>query len=114
MRHARVRRRVGEDLVVPALLVGHPEHAEGAAGDQTAGKGRLVEQDQGIERVAVLAQGVLDEAVVGRVAGRREQHPVEPDPTGLVVDLVLVALPLRDFYRHVELHPRSVAHGDPA
>jgi hypothetical protein len=31
-----------------------------------------------------------------------------------VVQLVLVPLALRDFYRHVELHPLSVAHCDPA
>jgi hypothetical protein len=66
---AGVRRRNGEDLVVPALLVGHPEHADGPAGDQAPGERRLLEQDQGVERVAVLAEGVLDVAVVRRVAG---------------------------------------------
>src|SRR3954468_24550159 len=30
-----------------------------------------------------------------------------------MVQLVLVPLALRDFYRHVELHGRSVTHGDP-
>ena len=54
------------------------------------------QQHQRVERVAVLAEGVLDEAVVGRVLRRGEQRPVEADPAGLVVDLVLVALTLRD------------------
>ena len=31
-----------------------------------------------------------------------------------MVQLVLVPLALRDFYRHVELHPLSVAYGGPA
>src|SRR3954466_4435598 len=31
-----------------------------------------------------------------------------------MVQLVLVSLALRDFYRHVELHALSVAHGGPA
>ena len=72
--------------------------------DQAAGERRLVEQHQGVERVAVLAQGVLDEAVVGRVAGGGEQHPVQADASGGVVHLVLVPLALRDLDRHVELH----------
>jgi hypothetical protein len=68
------------------------------------GEGRLVEQDQRVERVAVAAEGVLDEAVVGGVARRGEQPPVQADAPGGVVHLVLVALPLRDLDGDVELH----------
>src|SRR5665647_3444078 len=93
-----------QDLVVAAGLVAHPEHAERTAADQATGERGLLQQDEGVERVAVLAQGAVDEAVVVRVAGRGEQHPVEPDPAGDVVDLVLVPLPLRDLDRDVELH----------
>ena len=74
------------------------------AGDQAPGERRLLDQDEGVERVAVLAQGVLDVPVVRRVAGRGEQHPVQADAAGGMVQLVLVPLALRDFYRHVELH----------
>ena len=62
----RVGRGHAQDLVVAALLVGHAEHADRAALDQAAGKGRLVEQHECVERVAVVAEGVIDEAVVGR------------------------------------------------
>ena len=96
-----------EHLVVAAGLVGHPEHADRAALDQAAGERGLLEQHQGVERVAVQAEGVLDEAVVGGVLRRGEQRPVEADPAALVVHLVLVALTLRDLHQYVELHSTS-------
>jgi hypothetical protein len=103
---SRVAGRHADDLVVAALLVGHPEHADGAAADQAAGEGRFLHQDQRIQRVAVFAQRVLDIAVVGRVLGGGEQRPVQPDPAGGVVDLVLVAATARYLDQDVELHAR--------
>ena len=92
-----------EHLVVAARLVPHAEHADRPAADQAARERRLLQQHERVQRVAVLTEGALDEAVVGGVAGGREQHAVQADATGLVVDLVLVALSLGDLDGDVEV-----------
>src|SRR5699024_9550240 len=57
-----------------------------------------------VQRIPVLAEGPLDEAVVVRVAGGGEQHPVESDAPVVVVHLVLVAIPPGDLDGHAEFH----------
>ena len=87
----RPRGRNADQLGVLAGLVLHVQHADRPGLDPHAGIDRVVEQDQGVERVAVAAERVGHEAVVGGVRRRREQAPIEVDPVRLVVDLVLVA-----------------------
>src|SRR5256885_1128790 len=65
MLQAGILGRHAQHLVVAALLVGHPEHADGTAADEAARERRLLDQYEGVERVAVLAQSALDEAVIG-------------------------------------------------
>jgi hypothetical protein len=101
---ARIRRGHAKYLVVEAILVPHPEHPDHPAGDQAAREGGLLEEHERVERVAVVGQGVFYEAVVGRVPGGGEQHAVQPDPPGLVVHLVLVALPLGNFDGDLDVH----------
>ena len=75
--------------------------------DDAAREHRLGQQHHRVQRVAVLAEGVLDEAVVGRVAHRGVQVAVQLHPPGVVVHLVLVARTLRDLDDDVELHRRG-------
>ena len=94
--HAGSLERHADDLLVRPLLVGHVEHADRAHADPAARERRLADEHERVERVAVLAERALDVAVVGRVAHRREEPPVEHDPLELVVPLVLVPRPRRD------------------
>jgi hypothetical protein len=93
-----VRIAVGhrDDLGVRALLVLHPEHADRPGHHVAAGEGRLRQQYQRVQRVAVLGQGAVEEAVVGRVDRGREQPPVQPHHVPFAVELVLVAAALGD------------------
>ena len=99
---SRLARRDADQLGVLALLVLHVEHADGSGLDPHAGVDRVVEQDEGVEGIAVTAERVGDEPVVGRIRRRREQAPVEVDAAVLVVDLVLVAAAARDLDHDVD------------
>ena len=82
--------------------------------DQHAGEQRVaLQQHQRVERVAVLAEGVLDVAVVGRVLGRGEQRPVQPDPAGPWSTSYLLRLP-GDLDQDVELHGMLLSCGSSA
>ncbi|CAB4759047.1 unannotated protein [freshwater metagenome] len=54
--HARVSGRYAQNLVVATGLVGHAEHADGAASDEDTGERRLLGEDERVERVAVEAE----------------------------------------------------------
>ena len=72
-------RRDADQLGVLAGLVLHVQHADRPGLDPHARVHRVVEQHEGVERVAVAAERVGDEPVVGRVGRRREQPAVEED-----------------------------------
>lgn len=63
----------------------------------------LSQQDKGVKRVAVLAEGALDVSVVIRVLRRGEQGAVETDATGLMVHLVLILVATWNLDRHIEV-----------
>src|SRR5262249_30675978 len=94
-----------QDLLVLALLVGHPEQPDGARPDPAPGERRLADEHERVEGIAVAAERAFDEAVIGGVAHGGEQHPVEVDLPADVVHLVLVARTGRDLddHRHLVL-----------
>ena len=89
-------RRDADDLRVGPGLVVHVHHADRPGLHPHAREHRILQQHESVERVAVAAERVGDEAVVGGIRGRREQPAVEEDPARVVVDLVLVAAAARD------------------
>ena len=86
----------GDQLGIGASLVSHEEHPDNPGRDQAARECRVIEQDECIEWVAVLGQGIFHESVITRIAGSSEQATVESEHVALVVELVLVPTPCRD------------------
>ena len=70
--------------------------ATGLTSIRQPGERRLRHDDHRVQRVPVGGERVAEEAVVGRVAERGEQQPVELDRPQLLVPLVLVRRPLGD------------------
>jgi hypothetical protein len=112
---ARVVGLDADELGVGPGVVGHPEDAHRASRDPAPGEGRLLEQHEGVERVAVLSQRVGHEAVVRRVDRGREEAAVEAHHALLVVVLVLVAAAAGDLHDDVErvVHAPHVGPGGP-
>src|ERR687896_2073431 len=108
----RVPQRDAHELVVGALLVDHVEDAYRPDTDPATGKGGVTDQDEGVERVAVLTERPLDEAVVGGVDRRGEEAPIEDDLAELGVVLVLVTRPARNLDRDDDLSVwfRNIGH----
>jgi hypothetical protein len=78
---ARIAGGHADDLGVGAGIVLHPEDADGSASHPAAGERGLLQDHQRVERIAVLAERVVDVAVVGGVDRGREEAAVEPDLT---------------------------------
>ncbi len=100
-----------DQLGVDPLLVAHGEHAEDAHPHHAAREGRVGDQHQRVERVAVAGQGLGDEAVVRRIGGGGEEAAVQPDHVLLVVVLVLVAAPGGDLDHDLDDVVGGGAHG---
>src|SRR5215213_418394 len=110
---AWIGQRDREHLVVDAGVVLHAKQRDRLDHDQAAGEGGLGDADHHVERVPVERERVRDEAVVGRIDGRGEEEPVEPDDVALVVVLVLVPAPLGDLDDAVEGVGRHAAQRIP-
>ena len=74
-----------QELVVAAGLVGHLEHAEHTGGHDHARQHRLRQNHEGIQRIAVLAEGAVNEPVVERIGHGGKQVAVKVNLAGFVV-----------------------------
>ena len=90
MLHARVTGWHTQELVIATRLIGHAEHADGAASDDDAGEGRLLEEDERVEGVSIKAQRVVDESVVVRISRRGEEHSIKANAPCCVIHLVFI------------------------
>ncbi len=79
-----------EDLLVTEPLVEHLEHADGADLHHAAGEAGGVDEDEAVERIAVVAKGAGDEAVVAGIVDGRVEIAVETEDVELFIVLVFV------------------------
>ena len=79
LRQLVVRNR--DDLGVAAAVVGHVQYANRAGADNRAWGDRVRGNDQHVERITVVRQGVRDEAVVGWVEHRGSHEAVNEHVT---------------------------------
>ena len=94
--------RHAQHLVVATGLVNHVVQTHGAALNHAAGEHGVRNHHESVQRIAVLAQGAIDVAVVIRVAHCGEQGAIQEHAAGLVVDFVLVLGAARNFHNDVE------------
>ena len=105
--------RYRHQLGVATGLVHHVQHTDRAAADHGSGLNRVRGDHQHVEGVAVVGQGVGDEAVVGRVEHRGGHEAVNQQGAHVFVQLVLDRGAVgRDFDRHVDVFGRVLASGN--
>ena len=99
-----------------AALVAHQERPDRAGRNDAAGEGRLLDDHEGVQRIAVSGQRLHHESVVRGIVDRGEEHSVEADAAGLLVELVLLAGAPRDLDEDVKaliLAPAPCHHAPP-
>ena len=101
----RVAHADRHDLVVDALLVAHAHHADRARLDDGQRIDGLLPEHQRVERIAIVAVGPRDEAVVGGIVHGAVEHAIETEQPRLLVQLVLVLAALGDFDHDREALP---------
>ena len=87
----------GDNFFVDRSLVHHFNDPDGKALHEGQRDDGLLAHHQYVERVAVFGVGTRDESVIGRIVGGGVKHPVQPEQTGFLVELVFVFPALGDF-----------------
>ncbi len=99
----RVVQRNAEHLLVHLVAVAHPEHPQRAHVDFAGGEGGHGDHHQGVQRIVVLRVGLRKKAVVAGIVDGAEEHAVQPEEPGPLVQLVLVAAAAGDLDHHRHL-----------
>jgi len=79
-----------ENLLVAEALVEHLEDADGTNLHDAAGEAGGVDEDEAVERVAVVAEGAGDEAIVAGIVDGGVEIAVETEDVEIFVVLVFV------------------------
>src|SRR5690554_3742013 len=103
----------GYQLGITAGFVFHVQHTNRTAADNAAGLQRVWSNNQHVQRVTVVGQGVRDKAVVGRVEHGRCHEAVNQQGAHVLVQLILDRGAVsRDFDSYVDVFRRVFASGD--
>src|SRR5690606_38390994 len=103
----------GHQLGIAAAIVGHVQYANRTATDDRARGNRMRGDYQYVQRVAIIGQGVRNEAVVGRVEHRGSHEAIDEQSAGVLVDLVLDRRMVgRDFDGDVDVVGNVLACGN--
>ncbi len=105
--------RHGQDLFVLAGFVLHEQDTDRARADDHTGIDRRRTDHQNVAGVAVIGQGMRDEAVIARIVHRGIEETVDEQRAGVLVHFVFHGhAALRDFDDGVDVPGRVVAYGN--
>ena len=103
-----IAKRDRENFVVHRAVVAHGKVSNRIDPYQAHRANWLAAQNQHIQRIAVVGIGARDKAVIGRIVRRGVEDPVQPQRTGLLVQLLFVFGSLFNFdhcQKILRLHP---------
>lgn len=89
----RIAKRDRENFVVHRTVVAHGKISDRIDPHQAHRANWLAAQNQHVQRISVIGIGARDKAVIGRVVRRGVEDPVQPQRTGLLVQLIFVFEP---------------------
>ena len=87
----------GDDLVVFLALIAHFHHANRPGIHDRQRHHRFLAEDEGVERVVVVAICLRDESVIRRIVNGTEEHTIDANEPAFFVELVLRLRTLRHF-----------------
>ena len=86
----------GDDLLVASAVIDHCDNSDRIRAHKRHRLDRLGTQEKHVERVAIVAKGSGNEAVVGGIVSRGVEDSVEHQKSGLLVELIFFLASLGD------------------